>query len=75
MNIANLGNFLGANNLMDDEDYDDEMYLAGDTVVLPESVHFLGTADRRAKYKRKKEALKKMRQSEQLDEYEVAMQA
>ncbi len=67
MQINNLDNIGG------DELMDDEMYLAGDTVVIPEPVHFLGTSDRREKYRKRQAELKKS-STQELDEYELAMQ-
>lgn len=61
------------NDVGGDELLDDEMYLAGDTVVIPEPVHFLGTSDRREKYRKRQAELKKSNVQE-LDEYELAMQ-
>jgi len=70
--IGNLKRFIAESG--GDELFDDKMYLAGDTFVIPEPIHFLGTADRRAKYRKKQEELKKER-LEMLDEHEIFMQA
>jgi len=72
MKIGNLKRFMAESG--GDELFGDEMYLAGDTFVIPEPVHFLGTADRRAKYRKKQAALKKERLN-MLDEHEISMQA
>jgi len=51
---------------------DDGEYMAAESIVMPDVAHFLGTADRRAKYKRKQAELKKVKRSS-LDEYEMAL--
>lgn len=76
MQINNLDNYMdelaNGDGLYDEAN--DDVYLAADTIVIPGTVHFLGTADRRAKYRKKQAELKKASLAE-LDEYEVAMQA
>ncbi len=51
---------------------DESEYLSAESFVVPDIAHFLGTADRRAKYKRKQAELKKVKRSS-LDEYEMAL--
>ncbi|MDC9727698.1 MAG: hypothetical protein PSN04_00020 [Methyloprofundus sp.] len=72
MQVNNLDYFI--DEVGGDDLFDDEMLLAGDTMVVPEPVHFLGTSDRRAKYRKRQAELKKSRMAD-LDEYEIAMQA
>jgi hypothetical protein len=55
MKINNLDNYMdelaNGDGLYDEAN--DDVYLAADTIVIPGTVHFLGTADRRAKYRKK----------------------
>jgi len=60
------------NKFMELGEDDESEYLSAESFVVPDIAHFLGTADRRAKYKRKQAELKKVKRSS-LDEYEVAL--
>jgi len=51
---------------------DDVEFLSAESFVVPEVVHFLGTADRRAKHKKWLAKLKK-KKSVNLDEYEMEL--
>jgi len=60
------------NKFMEIGEDDESEYLSAESFVVPDIAHFLGTADRRAKYKRKQAELKKVKRSS-LDEYEMAL--
>ena len=67
MQVTDVDEFMGFG-----EDANDDEYLSAESFVMPEVAHFLGTADRRAKYKRRQAELKKNK-SINLDEYEIAL--